>query len=366
MQIEAADIVVNISPQKLVDAINDAKKSARIVKLTYVSDADEGIVRMKRGQSFTYKKAGKTVTDQDTLSRIRNLVIPPAWQNVWICSLQNGHLQCTGIDLMGRKQYRYHPLWNALRKETKFYRLLQFGQALKSIRKTLSRHLSGSDLNRQKVLAAAVSVMDKTGIRVGNNVYEKLYGSFGLSTLKNQHIKISGNKVQFSFRGKKGVYQNISLKSARLAKIIRQCKEIPGKELFQYLDDSGNRHSIGSGDVNDYIKEISGGEFTSKDFRTWTGTVDCIGQFAKIGRFETQAEMKRNMVAAIDCVAANLGNTRSVCKSHYIHPLVLAMYEDSRLLSYIQAPALNRDNDDPAPLEAVLLKILKKEKMTVK
>lgn len=366
MQIEAADIVVNISPQKLADAINDAKKSARIVKLTYVSDTDEGIVRVKRGKSFTYKKGGKTVADQQTLSRIRTLVIPPAWQNVWICSLHNGHLQCTGTDLMGRKQYRYHPLWNALRKETKFYRLLQFGQALKSIRKKLSQHLSGRELSRQKVLAAVVSVMDKTGIRVGNNVYEKLYGSFGLSTLKDQHIKINGDKVQFSFRGKKGVYQDISLKSARLAKIIRQCKEIPGKELFQYLDESGNRHSINSGDVNDYIKEISGGEFTSKDFRTWTGTVDCIGQLAKIGSFKTSTEMKRNMVAAIDCVAANLGNTRSVCKSHYIHPLVLAMYEDARLLNYIQTPMPARSNKDSAPLEAVLLKILRREKMTVK
>ncbi len=364
MQIEAADIVVNVSPQKLVTAMNDAKKSARIVKLTYVSDSDEGIVRIKNGKSFSYKKGGKKITDQDTLSRIKSLVIPPAWQNVWICSLPNGHLQCTGVDVMGRKQYRYHPLWNALRKETKFYRLLQFGQALKGIRKKLSAHLSGRDLSRQKVLAAVVSVMDKTGIRVGNNVYEKLYGSFGLSTLKDQHIKINGNKVHFSFRGKKGVYQNISLKSARLAKIIRQCKEIPGKELFQYIDESGNRHSINSGDVNDYIKEISGGEFTSKDFRTWTGTVDCIGQFAKIGGFETQAEMKRNTVAAIDCVAANLGNTRSVCKSHYIHPLVLAMYEDARLLKYIQSGTLTKDSGNPALLEAILLKILKKEKMT--
>lgn len=366
MQIEAADIVVNISPQKLVEAINDSKKSARIVKLTYVSDSDEGIVRVKRGKSFSYSQAGKPVKDNDTLSRIKSLVIPPAWQNVWICSLQNGHLQCTGVDVVGRKQYRYHALWNALRKETKFYRLLQFGQALKGIREQLSRHLSGRDLSRQKVLAAVVSVMDKTGIRVGNNIYEKLYGSFGLSTLKDQHIKIKGNQVHFSFRGKKGVYQNISLKSARLAKIIRQCKDIPGKELFQYLDDSGNRHSINSGDVNDYIKEISGGDFTSKDFRTWTGTVDCISQFAKIGGFETQSEMKRNMIAAIDCVAANLGNTRSVCKSHYIHPLVLAMYEDSRLMKYIRSGNLTKDNGNPALLEAALLTILKKEKMSVK
>lgn len=364
MQIEAADTVVNISPQKLVDALNDARKSARIVRLTYVSDSSDGIVRVRCGRSFTYKKGGKKVTDSETLSRIRSLVIPPAWQNVWICSQDNGHLQCTGVDTRGRKQYRYHPLWNALRKETKFYRLLQFGQALRGIRKKLSLHLSGRELSRQKVLAAVVSVMDKTGIRVGNNIYEKLYGSFGLSTLKNQHIKINGNKIQFSFRGKKGVYQNISLKSARLAKIIKQCKEIPGKELFQYIDESGNRHSINSGDVNDYIKDISGGEFTSKDFRTWAGTVDCLGQFAKIGGFETLAEMKRNTIAAIDCVAQSLGNTRSVCKSHYIHPLVLTMYEDRRLMKYISP--LQKDNTPPRVLEAALLKILKKEKMAAK
>lgn len=366
MQIEAADIVIKVSPQKIVDALNDAKKSASIVKLTYVSDSDEGIVRVKRGKAFIYKNGGKKVADNDTLSRIRSLVIPPAWQNVWICNLENGHLQCTGIDMMGRKQYRYHPLWNALRKETKFYRLLQFGQALKEIRKKLELHLSGRDLSRLKVLAAVVSVMDKTGIRVGNSMYEKLYGSFGLSTLKDQHTKINGNKVHFSFRGKKGVYQNVSLKSARLAKIVQQCKDIPGKELFQYIDDSGNRHSINSGDINDYIKEISGGEFTSKDFRTWAGTVDCLGQLAKIGGFETQAEMKRNTLAAIDCVAANLGNTRSVCKSHYIHPLVLSMYEDKRLMKYIQPKLLIKDTADQAGLEANLLKMLKKEKMSGK
>ncbi|MCH5715786.1 DNA topoisomerase IB [Niabella hibiscisoli] len=211
-------------------------------------------------------------------------------------------------------------------------------------------------------MAAVVSVMDKTGIRVGNSVYEKLYGSFGLSTLKDQHIKINGNKVHFSFRGKKGVYQNVSLKSARLAKIIKQCKEIPGKELFQYIDESGGRHSVSSGEVNDYIKDISGGEFTSKDFRTWTGTVDCIGQFAKIGGFETQAEMKRNTIAAIDGVAANLGNTRSVCKSHYIHPLVLTMYEDARLMKYIQTGGSTEENNNTELLEATLMKILKKKR----
>ncbi len=366
MQIEAADIVVNISPQKLVDAINDAKKSARIVKLTYVCDSDEGIVRVARGKSFTYKRAGKQVKDNETLARIKGLVIPPAWQNVWICSQQNGHLQCTGVDLMGRKQYRYHPLWSALRKETKFYRLLQFGQALKSIRKQLSLHLSDRNLSRQKVLAAVVSVMDKTGIRVGNSVYEKLYGSFGLSTLKDQHIKIKGNKIHFSFRGKKGVYQNISLKSARLAKIIKECKEIPGKELFQYMDESGGRHSISSGEVNDYIKDISGGEFTSKDFRTWTGTIDCLAQFTKIGGFETQADMRRNTIAAIDGVAANLGNTRTVCKSHYIHPLILTMYEDTRLMKYMLPGGLAKPNVDSNALETTLIKILKKEKMQVK
>lgn len=362
MQLEASDIIVNVSPQKLVDAIGDPRKSARVVKLTYISDTDKGIVRVRHGKSFIYKTEGKKVTDREILSRIKGLVIPPAWENVWICSLENGHLQCTGMDVMGRKQYRYHPLWNALRKETKFYRLLQFGQALRSIRKAIAAHLADRDLSKKKVLAAVVSVMDKTGIRVGNNVYEKLYGSFGLSTLKDRHIQIKGNKIHFSFRGKKGVYQDISLKSARLAKIIKQCKEIPGKELFQYLDASGSRHSINSGDVNDYIKEISGGDFTSKDFRTWAGTINCMTALAKAGGFENKTEMKRNITAAIDCVAATLGNTRTVCKSHYIHPLVLSMYEDARLMKYLATLPSNGNSDKEAVFEALLLKILKKEK----
>ncbi|WP_346236072.1 DNA topoisomerase IB [Niabella insulamsoli] len=361
MQIEAANTRISITPQKLVDAIDDPEKSARIVKLVYVSDAEKGIQRIKSGKSFNYKKDGKKVKDEKTLARIKSLVIPPAWKDVWICAMENGHLQCTGLDAAGRKQYRYHPLWNALRKETKFYRLLQFGQTLTAIRKKLSAHLAEPALTKQKVLAAVVSTMDKTGIRVGNNMYEKLYGSYGLSTLKDQHIKINGQKVAFSFKGKKGVHQKISMKSARLARIIKQCKEIPGKELFQYIDDEGTRHAISSGDVNDYIKDISGGAFTSKDFRTWSGTVDCMLQFAKIGGYETKTEMKKNMVTALNCVAQTLGNTPAVCKSHYVHPLILEMYEDARLQPYLKTKSLSK-GDRVAKVEPVLLKILKKEK----
>ena len=363
MKIITPKDTVSISSKKVLQILHDPEASAKAVKLIYVHDCDPGITRIKKGKSFTYKLNGKPVNDEDTLFRIKRLVIPPAWEKVWICAHENGHIQCTGFDVKGRKQYRYHELWNALRNETKFYRLLEFGEALDGIRSRLSKDLAQQNLTKEKVLAAIVSVMDKTSIRVGSSMYEKLYGSYGLSTMKDQHVKINGNMVSFAFKGKKGVYHNISLKSAKLARIIKQCRDIPGKELFQYVDKDGNRHSIDSGAVNNYIKEISGGEFTSKDFRTWTGTTQCLAAFSKIGTYETQTQMKKNVVSALDCVAEALGNTRTVCKKHYVHPVILNSYENNKLTKYLkdleaekpETPAVQEKS------EKVLLEILKKE-----
>ncbi|WP_300601257.1 DNA topoisomerase IB [Niabella sp.] len=336
----------------------DPVKSAAAASLTYITVNGSGIRRIKKGKGFAYLKNAQPLKDPDTLLRIKSLVIPPAWRDVWICENPNGHLQCTGIDVKGRRQYRYHPSWNALRNETKFHRLLLFGKALPQLRKTIRKHLQEKGWSKQKVLAAAVSIMDKTGLRVGNHFYEKLYGSFGLSTLQNRHLRIRGDQLLFSFKGKKGVEQKLTLRSARLARIIAKCREIPGKELFQYIDESGQHQAIHSEDINTYIQEVSGDLFSSKDFRTWVGTVTCVEALLKAGAFETEKQKNDHILQALDKVAATLGNTRSVCKKHYVHPLVLTVYETGRLSRY----AAGRSAQGNSRTESVLLRILKKEK----
>jgi DNA topoisomerase-1 len=364
MEIIHADTAIKIPAKKIAEIINDGKASAKAVKLRYVCDKDKGILRVRKGDKFEYLMDDKKVTDPEILGRIKKLVIPPAWENVWICKYENGHIQVTGTDVRGRKQYRYHPLWNALRNETKYFRLLEFGKALPAIREKLQKDLSKQGLPKEKVLAAIVSIMDKTSIRIGSSFYEKLYGSFGLSTMKDKHVKINGGTVKFSFKGKKGVYHDISLKSRRLANIVQQCKDIPGKELFQYYDSEGVAHTIDSGEVNDYIKEISCGDFTSKDFRTWTGSVQCLLSLKDIGSFDSQSEMKKNLVKAIDSVAQCLGNTRTVCKKHYIHPAVLTSYENNKLERYLeQLKNKAADADELTACEEVLLGLLAKEKV---
>jgi len=363
MVIISDDTEIRITGKKIASIIHDPEASAKAVKLRYVSDTDKGILRKKKGDKFEYYFDDKKISDAATLDRIKKLVIPPAWENVWICKQENGHIQVTGIDVRGRKQYRYHALWTALRNETKFFRLLEFGKCLPKIREQLQKHLSKQGLPKEKVLAAIVSIMDKTSIRIGNSFYEKLYGSFGLSTMKDKHVKIEGGTVRFSFKGKKGVYHDISLKSRRLANIVKQCRDIPGKELFQYYDAEGNTHTVDSGDVNEYIKEIACGEFTSKDFRTWTGTVQCLLSLTNAGVFDSQKEMKKNIVAAIDAVAECLGNTRTVCKKHYIHPLVISTYENSKLERYLKdVENKAAEGNEITACEEVLLTLLAKEK----
>jgi DNA topoisomerase-1 len=349
-------------PEKKIKAIvHDTAKAAKVISLVYISDTTEGIRRVKKGKSFSYLLKKETITDKETLQRIKSLVIPPAWGNVWISPVDNGHLQATGTDTLQRKQYRYHPLWNALRNHTKFYRLHEFGKTLPSIRLQLEKDLSLPELPLEKVLATAVSLMERTHIRVGNNLYEKLYGSFGMTTLKDKHVKIEGTKIRFTFRGKKGIHHDINIRSNKLAKIVKQCREIPGKELFQYYDDEGNHKSIDSGMINNYIRKISGGEFTAKDFRTWAGTVQAILAFKELGFFDTQTETKKKIVEALDIVAKHLGNTRNVCKKYYVHPLVISLYESQSLKDYLTDLEKAEDSNNKAgltPEEEVLMKIL--------
>ena len=358
---DTIDIVVDLSKAKLKKLLNDPVKSAEIVNLVYVNDATPGIIRKKNGENFTYIFKDKKLKDKEEIKRIKSLVIPPAWEDVWICALQNGHLQATGLDVKKRKQYRYHPYWNLLRNHTKFYRMLQFGKVLPAIRLQIEKDLSLTGLPQAKILATIVCLMERTNIRVGNNVYEKLYGSFGLTTLKDKHVDVNGGTLKFSFKGKKGVQHDISLKNKRLANIVQQSKDIPGKELFQYYDNENNRHSIDSGMVNDYIKNICGEDFTAKDFRTWAGTVNAFLAFKEMGLPENDTIAKKNIVAALDKVAEHLGNTRTVCKKYYVHPLIISLYENKSIDKYFTQLDKIEEDDNKADLtadEKIIMKIL--------
>jgi len=353
--------ILRLPRRKIKTILHDAEKAAKAVDLVYVSDTAPGITRVKRGNSFSYLLNNQPIKDKEELQRIKSLVIPPAWENVWICPMPNGHLQATGLDKLKRKQYRYHPLWNALRNHTKFYHIIEFGKALPKIRLQVEKDLDLPGMPVEKVLATVVSLMERTHIRIGNNMYEKLYGSFGLTTLKDKHVKVDGSHMRFAFKGKKGVEHDIDLKSKRLAKIVKQCRDIPGKELFQYYDEEGNRKSIDSGMVNNYIKQISGGDFTAKDFRTWAGTVQALLTFKELGFFDTATETKKKIVEALDTVSKHLGNTRTVCKKYYVHPLIISLYESKELKKYIDSLDSIEQNDnktDLTPEEKLLMKIL--------
>jgi DNA topoisomerase I len=329
-----------LSHKEILLADRDYEKAASYANLVYVSDQQAGISRMKRGKGFSYLFSDSPIRDKMELKRIRGLVIPPAWTRVWICALENGHIQATGFDVRGRKQYRYHPLWNSLRNKTKFHRLYEFGKSLPTIRTKMETDLRTKGLTREKVLATVISLMERTYIRVGNNEYEKMNGSYGLTTLKNRHVTISGDKMVFSFKGKKGIHHDITLLNKRLARTVAQCREIPGRELFQYYDEDGARKSIDSGMVNLYIKEAvaaeaPGSDFTAKDFRTWAGSLHALQEFAAIGEAGNAAECKRNVVAVLDAVSRKLGNTRTVCKKYYVHPGLIQLYEENKLIKYL-------------------------------
>lgn len=325
-----------IPASKIQKILHDPEKTAKAIKLIYVNDCELGITRIKKGKNFIYIEDEKEINDEEKLKRIKSLVLPPAWETVWICSLENGHLQATGMDVKQRKQYRYHASWTALRSHTKFYRMIQFGNILPAVREQLKKDLALQGLPLRKVLAAIVSLMEVTHIRIGNSAYEKLYGSFGLTTLKDKHVNIHGSSMEFSFKGKKGVSHKISLKSKKLANIIMNCRDIPGKELFQFLDSEGKRHCVDSGMVNDYIGELCGEYYTAKDFRTWHGTVHAFQALKQIGIDETVTAIKKNIVQALDSVAQHLGNTRTVCKKYYVHPTIINLYENKKLAKYFQ------------------------------
>lgn len=347
---------------KLLKIGSDPKVTAKAVGLRYAADAVKGYYRIGTNGSFKYTDAdGKTVSQKALLDRFAKLVIPPAWQNVWISPFENGHLQVTGTDVKGRKQYRYHPQWNKIRNQSKFFRLQRFAKALPKIRAQAEKDLARPGLPFEKVVALVVKLIEMTNIRIGNDAYKKLYGSFGLTTLRDRHVKFDKSTLWFEFTGKKGIQHKISLQSKRLANLVRKCKDIPGQELFQYYDDDGKRHAIGSGDINCYLKEISGEDFTAKDFRAWAGSVNALCAFHDIGGFDSQADCKRKVVAVIDAVAEKLGNTRTVCKKYYIHPTVIASYENGRIDRY--KCSVCEDSVKLNANEKALVKLLENEKI---
>ena len=318
----------------MVQTLEEIKSSG----LSYVTDSQPGIYRKGAPGKFYYTdKEGKRISDEAQLSRIKALVLPPAWQDVWIAPKKNAYLQATGLDVAGRKQYRYHPDWTSRRSDSKYFRLLEFGKVLPQARKRIARDLRRKDFDEQKVLAICLQVLLKTLIRVGNDTYKKLYGSYGLTTLTNKHAKIEGNRLKLTFKGKKGVQQEVNLNDKTLAKLVKKCKEIPGQDLFQYYTEGKEHRPIDSGRINSYIREITGGDFTAKDFRTWGGTLEALRQLAICcSNEDTERPKKKIIVEVLDCVASKLGNTRAVCKSSYVYPILLEAFEDDRLSRYLK------------------------------
>ncbi|MBK0381979.1 DNA topoisomerase IB [Pedobacter sp. SD-b] len=344
---------------KLQKIGSNTKVTAKAAGLRYIEDRTNGFYRKKAGKGFYYEDfEGKKITDTTLLERFKNLVIPPAYQNVWIAPYSNNHLQFTGYDVKGRKQYRYHADWNSIRNQAKFYRMRNFSKCLPTIRKQVDKDLKRKGLPFEKVLALVVRLIELTHIRIGNQSYSKLYGSFGLSTLKDRHVKFKGNEVKFAFKGKKGVYHDVELKSKKLASLVKKCRDIPGKELFQFYDHEGKHHSIDSGDVNHYLKEITGQDYTAKDFRTWAGSVHAVCAFKELGVCEKESDSKKNIVKVIDEVAKKLGNTRSVCKKYYIHPSVISSYQNGHIHKYTVRDSLKNALTKE---ERLLVKLLDKE-----
>jgi DNA topoisomerase I len=327
--------------------------------LRYISDDGPGIRRLRRGKSFTYKDPdGKTVRDRATLKRIKSLAIPPAWTDVWICPMPNGHLQATGRDQRGRKQYRYHTRWREVRDEHKFSRMLAFGRALPRIRARVEEDLRRPGLGREKVLATVVRLLETTLIRVGNEEYARENRSFGLTTMRDHHVDIDGTTIKFEFRAKSGKMQSIKLQDRRLARVVKTCVDLPGRELFQYIDESGERRTIDSADVNEYLRDISGDEFTAKDFRTWAGTVLAALALQEFEAVDTQAAAKRNVTQAIERVAAKLGNTPAICRKCYVHPEVVNCYMDGSLVGMLAEKVAGTLRDELEGLDAAEAAVL--------
>jgi len=345
-----------------LEIVTDPVEAAEDAGLRYVSDEQPGYTRKQKGDDFEYfDTKGQPITDETRLLRIRRLAIPPAYSDVWICPTANCHLQATGRDARGRKQYRYHEKWRAARDETKYDRMLTFGAALPKIRKRVEADLALPGLPKEKVLATIVSIMERTFIRVGNEEYARTNKSYGLTTMRNKHVDVKGSKVQFKFRGKSGVEHAVDIADRRLARIVKKVQDLPGQELFAYVDDSGTPRDVKSQDVNDYLRDITGEDFTAKDFRTWAGTVLAAVALNHLDACETQKEAKKNVKNAIGAVAKILGNTPAVCRKCYIHPAVLETYLSGNMIEGLKhktEEALAENHADLRSVEAAVMLFL--------
>ena len=352
-----------VEPPDSAQAIVDPQDAAESAGLRYVSDERPGIRRKKVGTGFSYiRPDGSRLIDPDALKRIRALAIPPAWTEVWICLFPSGHIQATGRDAKGRKQYRYHARFREVRESTKYEHVVAFADALSSIRKTVREHMALRGLPREKVLATVVHLLETTLIRVGNDDYARQNNSYGLTTLKNRHVAVEKNEVRFRFTGKGGKQWSLRVRDRRVAKIIRACQELPGQELLQYIDEQGNCRDVMSTDVNKYLNEITGKDITAKDFRTWAGTVLAAMALSELESFDSAAQARRNLRSAIERVSARLGNTPTICRKCYIHPEVLNCYLDGNLVLQVKSKAeteLRNAVEDLKPEEAAVLALLR-------
>jgi len=344
-----------------VDGVPDSIESAKAAGLRYVSDNTPGIRRRRVGRGLAYLAPdGAPVRNPAVLRRIRALAIPPAWRDVWISALARGHLQAVGRDARGRKQYRYHARWRSVRDESKYARLLAFGAALPAIREQVDRDLARPGLPRDKVLATVVRLLETTFIRVGNEEYARANGSFGLTTLRGHHVDVSGSTLRFEFRGKGGKRVSVDVTDRRLARIVKRCQELPGQELFQYVDADGTRQIIDSANVNAYLREIAGEEFTAKDFRTWAGTVLAALALQEIRACDSITQAKRNIVGAVESVSRQLGNTPAICRRSYVHPGVIEAYLEGTVLGPLTKRVVRRLDARPGlrPEEAAVVALL--------
>lgn len=349
-----------LSHAKILILDKDHAQAAKAASLKYVSDNNQGITRRKKNKGYTYFIEGKLLKNKAELERIKKLAIPPSWTRVWICPYQNGHMQATGIDLNGRKQYRYHEDWSKLRTQTKFHRLYEFGKALPQLRKKIKKDMKETELTEKKVLATIINLMEHTFIRIGNNGYEKLYGSYGLTTLKDRHVRIKKEDILFSFTGKKGIEHTITIKNKRLARIISQCRDIPGQQLFQYYTPDGQKKKIDSGMVNNYIKEMTLADFTAKDFRTWAGSLRALESFRSLEEPLNASDIRKNIITVLDAVSSKLGNSRSICRKYYIHPVLFTLYEENKLKNYFPSSSSKRKTTGFSEEEKILMQTLKK------
>jgi DNA topoisomerase I len=359
------------NPSAAEERIADPQEAAESAGLTYVSDVEPGIRRKKYGTGFAYFGiSGAKIRDQSTLKRIRKLAIPPAWTDVWICPKGNGHLQATGRDDRGRKQYRYHAAFREIRDSTKYDRIVDFAKSLPAIRATVREHMACKGLPREKVLATVVDLLETTLIRVGNDSYAKENKSYGLTTLRNQHVAVNGSELRFNFKGKGGKLWRLKVKDRRIAKVVRACQDLPGQELFQYFDEKRELKDVTSADINSYLREITGRDISAKDFRTWHGTVLAAVALHELGGFEGKAALKKNIKSAIAQVASRLGNTVAICRKCYVHPEILQAYAESLLTLQIKNESEGERQKDQVRLkpeeEAVLAFLEKRLSRTLK